>query len=30
VTGVAGKTINVSYIFNGTAFVQMAAQIQID
>lgn len=29
-TGVAGKTINQSFIYNGTAFVAMGAEQQID
>lgn len=30
ITGVAGKTINASFVYNGTSFVQMGAEIQID
>ena len=28
--GVAGKTINILFIYNGTAFVQAGASVQID
>ena len=30
ITGVAGKTINQSFVYNGTAFVAMGADQQID
>lgn len=30
ITGVAGKTINQSFMYNGTAFVAMGANHQID
>lgn len=30
ITGVAGKTINATFIYNGTAFVQAGASVQID
>ena len=29
-TGVAGKTMDIAFIYNGTAFVQEGAEIQID
>lgn len=29
-TGVAGKTINAAFVYNGTAFVQDGAEVQID
>jgi hypothetical protein len=30
ITGVAGKTINQAFVYNGTAFVATGASIQID
>lgn len=30
VAGVAGKTLNFTFVYNGTAFVQSALHVQID